>query len=256
MNDFVDNHTIARALAHKFGDSISASHRRADLLLTILTEYLSDFKKHPQSIIDMGDAIIRTKDELSFLTGYSDKLIPEDLEFLKERELIDYEVAKRGLKLYVDADKIINFNQQVVEEWKRDRWFFFNERHSKREKEKANRNNNRYFKENLLTGCDKSCLRDITDLFGEVKAKFIYLFDHYYKTYTGQKYRWDITKLNTMSKVWAEGWAKPFSEYGLSRALKEALADQEKGYLEKKWVRYFDPNSNQRLEGVRFDGLL
>lgn len=102
--------------------------------------------------------------------------------------------------------------------------------------------------------------------------KLIYAFSKYYKEYTGEAYKWNAVKFNTLNKEWKKYSLYKGAEIGLTIALKKELNRDPKSFggkqpLEKRIAYSFNKDaklsdlmewkaSNEGYEGVVYYNLL
>lgn len=241
-NYFLD----VRAIAHKLGERTPSSLRRAFLLVTLYTQYISELYKNRETVERHDSYIVRTLEGLSVLTGASEEIISEDLAFFEGRYLIKYKKGF-GIRYQVNLERYKDFIEEA-----RDEYTSFKESRFKEIEKKRKRTSNALkdiadMVTRIILEVDPTDLESLKKAFGEANeddAWLMYLFTYYYKRYTGEDYVWTLPKLNALKSGWEGSLYKRYAEFGLSRALKLALETKGNRHLEKVWCENFNGDFN------------
>ena len=250
------------AIANKLGQD-SSSIRRALLLVILYLQYITALINNRDSVERHNGYIASSYEVLSAESSISIETLRKDMGFLEGRYLIVSNKADHGIKFKLNMDKIFDFIEEARDVYKTKVNGARKTSEENRTKRISNLKEKAKERTKIIAEIDSNDLNSLIKVLGEEDGWFVYLFTHYYKRYTGMDYEWTSIRFNTLKGGWKGKLYRRYTEFGLSRALKEALNDKSKTHLEIIWRERFNPDFNtdpydpfHPVKGVLDDGLM
>lgn len=249
------------AISNKLGQD-SSSIRRAVLLVILYLQYITALISNRETVERYNGYIISDYEVLSAEASISVDTLRKDMGFLEGRYLIVSKRAGNGIKFKLNMDNIFDFIEEARDEYSTKVNGARKRSEEKRTERISKLKGKAEEKMKIIAEIDSNDLDSLIDLLGEEDGRFFYLFSHYYRRYTGMDYEWSLVKFNTLKSEWKGTIHKRYAEFGLSRALKIALNDRSKRFLEKVWRENYNPDFNtdpytgQPITDVIYEALL
>lgn len=254
-----------RALIHALGEG-NVAIAAADILIYLVWQTFDT----DQKILDTFNGyIVRTNEQIELATGCSKfNNSQKHIDLLIESGLVerDFKSYRNKSRYKVNLEKVVEVLDKNLEE-------IYNENasYTQRQNEIKEADKIRYTASSLdFDEVNKVSVNNNPKEIGTLSKNYdtlalIYIVNHYYKKYTGNRYVWNAVKFNTLMTTWRNRAFRIGSEFGMSCALFKELNNKGFGSqrpFELRVRESFNPDIQPKMfnskdyEGVLFDNIL